>query len=117
MRLFFQVIVQSLVLCWAIGLLMTTFWFLLRPFAFAEFGEIVRSVRNEERWDETFIDDLPAGRIAHSDERRVPRLRQATDQRSQRIARVRSGDADHRDRRRRSAGRKRENGIAIDAHS
>jgi hypothetical protein len=42
MRLFFQVVVQSLVLCWAIGLLMTMFWFLLRPFAFVEFGDTVR---------------------------------------------------------------------------
>ena len=41
-RLFFQVIIQSLVMCWAIGLLMTMFWFLLRPFAFAEFGETLR---------------------------------------------------------------------------
>jgi hypothetical protein len=42
LRLFFQVVVQSLVTCWAIGLLLAMFWFLLRPFAFADSDEIVR---------------------------------------------------------------------------
>jgi hypothetical protein len=42
MRLFFQVVVQSLFLCWAIGLALTMFWFLLRPFAFADLGDTVR---------------------------------------------------------------------------
>ena len=41
-RLFFQVLVESLVLCWALGLLLTTLWFVVRPFAFASQGETLR---------------------------------------------------------------------------
>lgn len=42
LRLFLQVAVQSVLLAWAIGLLFTMAWFLLRPFVFAEFGDVVR---------------------------------------------------------------------------
>ena len=41
-RLLFQIAVQSLVLCWAIGFLLATMWFLVRPFVFASFGDDVR---------------------------------------------------------------------------
>src|ERR1019366_2647865 len=41
-RLFFQVLVHSLVLCWAIGLLSAMLCFLARPFAFAEANDAVR---------------------------------------------------------------------------
>ncbi len=41
-RLLLQIAVESLVLAWAGGLLLTAFWFLLRPFAFNELGEAVR---------------------------------------------------------------------------
>jgi hypothetical protein len=41
-RLLFQVIVQSVILCWAIGFLLATFWFLLRPFVLAGVGAEVR---------------------------------------------------------------------------
>ena len=41
-RLLLQVVVESLVLAWAMGFLLTTLWFLARPFAFAGLGESVR---------------------------------------------------------------------------
>jgi hypothetical protein len=41
-RLFVHVAVQSLVLCGAIGFFVTMLWFLVRPFAFADFGDTVR---------------------------------------------------------------------------
>ena len=41
-RLLLQVLLDSLMLCVAIGLLLTTLWFLVRPFAFSGLGEAVR---------------------------------------------------------------------------
>src|SRR5262249_40674298 len=41
-RLFLQVVIHSVILCWAIGLLGAMAWFLLRPFAFADAGDAVR---------------------------------------------------------------------------
>ena len=41
-RLFIQVILQSALPCWAIGLLVATLWFLARPFAFAGFDDAGR---------------------------------------------------------------------------
>src|SRR5437016_12747204 len=41
-RLFLQVTIHCVVLCWAIGLLAAMVWFLLRPFTFAEAGDAVR---------------------------------------------------------------------------
>ena len=42
LRLFMQVAVQSVILCGAIGLLLATIWFLVRPFAFADADDAVR---------------------------------------------------------------------------
>jgi hypothetical protein len=52
-RLLFQVVVQSVILCWAVGFLLTTFWFLLRPFVLA-------GVSDEVRWG------VPAGLLGVS---------------------------------------------------
>ena len=41
-RLFGQIVLQSLLLGWAVGFLATMLWFLLRPFTFAGLGETVR---------------------------------------------------------------------------
>src|SRR5947209_6379850 len=41
-RLFLQVILQSVVVCWAVGLLVAMLWFLVRPFTFAGLGDTVR---------------------------------------------------------------------------
>ena len=41
-RLLFQVVAESLLLGWALGFMLTTLWFLVRPFAFAGLGETVR---------------------------------------------------------------------------
>jgi hypothetical protein len=41
-RLFLQVLVHRLVLCWAAGLLAAMLWFLVRPFAFAAADDAVR---------------------------------------------------------------------------
>jgi hypothetical protein len=54
-RLFLQVILQSVVVCWAVGLLGVTLWFLLRPFTFAGLGE-----GDAVRWS------VPAGVLAFS---------------------------------------------------
>lgn len=42
MRLFLQVALESVLLAWAIGLLLAMTWFLLRPFVFADLGETIR---------------------------------------------------------------------------
>ena len=57
------------------------------------------------------VDHLPARRIAHPRERRVARRRHTADEPLQRPARLRTANAHHRDRRRRPAGRERENGV------
>src|SRR6187549_3560320 len=41
-RLLMQVILESLAVCWAIGFLAATIWFLTRPFAFTTWGEEAR---------------------------------------------------------------------------
>jgi hypothetical protein len=42
LRLFLQIALQSLLLAWAIGLMLAAAWFLVRPFAFASQGESLR---------------------------------------------------------------------------
>jgi hypothetical protein len=42
LRLFMQVVVESVALGWALGFLLAMCWFLLRPFAFAGLGDAVR---------------------------------------------------------------------------
>ena len=61
-RLFVQVVLQNLILGWAMALLVATLWFLLRPLVFAGLGETVALER-------------PGGSPGHRHARRIiPRL-------------------------------------------